>query len=60
MLGRQAGGMAVARLSASGTGFGALQASTLGGVAPTHMATYARDGVLLAGQANASVTRAGR
>jgi hypothetical protein len=53
VLGHEAGGRGIARLNGAGTAFGPLTSSPLGGVAPTHMATYGRDGVLLAGGADA-------
>lgn len=53
VLGRAAGGQGIAQLNAESTAFGVPAASTFGGLAPSQMALYAREGVMVAGAANA-------
>jgi hypothetical protein len=52
VLGREAGGMGFAQFSPSIGTFGALRQSAFAGVAPSRMALFGREGVMLAGQAN--------
>ena len=54
VMGREAGGMGFARFSASTGTFGSLRQSAFAGVAPSRMALFGREGVMLAGQANRS------
>jgi hypothetical protein len=53
VLGSDAGGRGIARFNGSQGAFGPVIASQLGGVAPSKMALYGRDRVILAGQADA-------
>ncbi len=55
--GRDAGGRGIARFSAAQGTFGSPRASSLGGVAPSRMALFGREAVILGGQANASGDR---
>jgi hypothetical protein len=52
VLGREAGGMGLARFSAATGTFGSLRQSAFAGIAPSRMALFGREGVMLAGQAN--------
>lgn len=52
ILGRDAGGQGLTRFSSATGTFGPLRGSTFAGIAPSRMALFGREGVLLAGQAN--------
>ena len=52
VLGRDGGGLGISRFSGSTGTFGAPTASRLGGVVPSQMALYGREGMVLGGQAN--------
>ena len=53
VLGRDAGGTGITYVHRSGTTFGPLGASTFGGLEPVQMALYGREGMIVAGQADA-------
>lgn len=52
VLGREDGGQGFTRFSAAQGRFGPLRASAFAGIAPSRMALFGREGVILAGQAN--------
>ena len=54
VLGRTAGGFGLSRFSGSAGTFGSLVSSRLGGLEPSRMALFGREGVFLGGQANAT------
>lgn len=54
VLGRETGGQGFTRFSAARRAFGPLRGSAFAGIAPSRMALFGREGVILAGQANRS------